>query len=150
MISAIEYFGYKPHTPQQASCALDLLDRVNGLRAEAFAAGVPCPIDPDTGTEISGSKGGAGDGGFRLETATTGRGNSSHKILPAAKPAGAGVDCFDPTNALDGWLDQFEDGAGGNSKLEEYGLYREHPDSTPGWCHLTNRAPGSGHRTFQP
>lgn len=29
-------------------------------------------------------------------------------------------------------------------------LYMEHPDSTPGWCHLSNRAPKSGNRIFKP
>lgn len=34
--------------------------------------------------------------------------------------------------------------------LEEWGLYLEHPDSTPGWCHLQVVAPGSGSRVFKP
>jgi hypothetical protein len=29
-------------------------------------------------------------------------------------------------------------------------LYREDPGSTPGWVHLTTRAPKSGRRTFIP
>jgi len=105
-------------------------------------------IDPDTGTEISGARGGAGDGGFRLQTATTGKSNSSHKDAK-------GVDDYDKDDAFDKWLDQFEvpmpnGQPGGNSKLEEYGLYREHPSTTPTWCHLTTRAPASGRRTFYP
>jgi len=51
------------------------------------------------------------------------------------------------------------DVADGNGKLDEtitdalleaHGLYREHPEATPGWCHLTTRAPKSGRRTFYP
>lgn len=34
--------------------------------------------------------------------------------------------------------------------LEKFGLYMEHPDSTPGWIHLTDRPPGSGRRVFKP
>lgn len=144
MITAGEYFGSKPYSGAQAARAADLLQRVNALVDEAESTGQfsrnKCP---NTGTEISGSKGGSGDGGFRLPDSGTGSPNSSHKQAAA-------VDVYDGTNRLDAWLDQFEDGQGGNSKLEEYGLYREAPDATPGWCHLTTRAPGSGRRTFNP
>lgn len=149
MISTQQYFGAKPHTPGHELAAADLLDRRNRLREEwSREAGKPCPIDPDTGTEVSGSKGGAGDGGFRLDSATTGRPLSSHKRAE-------GVDDFDPDNAFDTWLDGFEvpmvsGGEGGNTKLEEYGLYREHPDFTPGWAHLQSTAPSSGRRTYHP
>ena len=57
---------------------------------------------------------------------------------------------YDPGDRLDTWLNDFEDGQGGNSKLEEYGLYREAPSATPNWVHLTTRPPHSGKRTFQP
>jgi hypothetical protein len=52
------------------------------------------------------------------------------------------VDIFDPENALDNWLT--------DDTLRAYGLYREHPDSTPGWCHLQDVPPRSGHFTFVP
>lgn len=156
MITVAQYFGQKPHSDAQEAAALDLLGKRNALRVEWMqATGRTCPIDPDTGTEISGSRGGAGDGGFRLTTATTGKIGSSHKCLPADKPNGAGVDDFDgPDDAFDKWLDTFETGDGGNTKLEECGLYREHPDDTQaglnGWCHLQTRAPASGRRTYRP
>lgn len=144
MITREQYFAGKPHTPEQEAAAAVLLERNNALRAEyEQATGQTLPDCPNTGSGISGSKGGQGDGGFRLQTATTGRGNSSHK---EAK----GVDNFDPHDGLDTWLDQFEDGLGGNSKLEAHDLYREATGSTPGWCHTTTRAPHSGHRTFLP
>lgn len=145
-ISLEQYFAGKPHTEDHETLAIDLLDRVDRLCAEA-SADPECAFDnptcPNTGSQVSGSKGGSGDGGFRLDTATTGAGKSSHKEA-------RGVDVYDHRNDLDGWLDRFEDGHGGNSKLEEYGLYREAPGSTAHWCHLTTRAPHSGHRTFQP
>lgn len=149
MITAAQYFAGKPHTPAHEEAADDLLTRVNALIDEAVLLGRFTRRNcPNTGTEISGShvpvgEHASGDGGFRLQNATTGKGLSSHK---EAK----GVDDYDAKNELDTWLDEFEDGAGGNSKLEEYGLYREAPDSTEHWCHLTTRAPHSGHRTFQP
>ncbi len=144
MITALQYFGGKPHTDVHRAAADDLLPRVNALRDEAEEAGIQRHIDPDTGSEISGSKGGAGDGGFRLPTATTGRPSSSHK---EAK----GVDDYDPDNTFDNWISQFdEDNGVRNSMLEKHGLYREAPGATPGWCHLTTREPGSKRRTFFP
>ncbi len=34
--------------------------------------------------------------------------------------------------------------------LADCGLYMEHPDATPTWCHLQIRMPNSGHRVFKP
>lgn len=144
MITLSDYFGRKPRTAQDEASAIDLLLRVSRLVVEAESAGlVKLIIDPDTGSYISGSKGGAGDGGFRLPDAATGRARSSHK---EAK----GVDIYDPADKLDKWLDKFEDGKGGNTKLAQYGLYREHPMQTKGWCHLQTRPTKSGRRTFYP
>ena len=134
MITLAQYFGNKPHSPDHTSNADYLLHRVANLEAEAAAAGVKVDhIDPDTGTCISGSRGGAGDGGFRLPTSTTGKGLSSHKEA-------RGVDKYDPLNELDNWLT--------DEILARHGLYREHPDDTPTWCHLTTRPPNSGKRSF--
>ena len=142
MITLEQYFGAKPYTPMHEDAARELLSRVDALVGEAVVDGAfNRPVDPDTGTEVSGSKGGAGDGGFRLPTATTGTPSSAHKQAMA-------VDVFDPANALDRWLDRFEGASGENSKLEEHGLYRETPNATQGWCHLTTRAPRSGRRTY--
>lgn len=144
MIILPQYFGAKPHTEQHEAWAIDLLERVNELIEEAVRLEVfEREIDPDTGTEISGSRGGTGDGGFRLPTSTTGRQNSSHKEA-------RGVDVYDPFEHLDIWLSSFDSADGSNWKLKQYGLYREAPKATPGWCHLTTRAPGSGRRTFNP
>lgn len=143
MISLDNYFAGKPHSDVHRLDADDLLTRVNALLDEFVLNGGKRSRCPNTGTEISGSKGGSGDGGFRLTTATTGKGDSSHK---EAK----GVDVFDPHDELDKWLDKFEHGDGDNSKLREYGLYREHPSATISWCHLSTRPPHSGKRTFIP
>ena len=144
MITIEQYFQAKPHAPEHEEIAKDLLDRVNDLLAHALEDGVFAgPTCPNTGTQISGSKGGSGDGGFRLETATTGSAKSSHKEARA-------VDVYDPAGELDTLLDHSEIGGGQNPVLEHYGLYREAPNATVGWCHLTTRPPGSGRRTFQP
>lgn len=152
MISQEQYFTnpttgvVKPHTPEHAQAAEDLLRRREALRAEyATATGRVGPdIDPDTGTEISGKKNGSGDGGFREEHATTGADNSSHKQA-------RGVDDSDQHDELDDWLTTFDRQDGlHNEVLERHGLYREHPDATPTWCHLTTRPPHSGKRTFHP
>lgn len=34
--------------------------------------------------------------------------------------------------------------------LETLNLYLEHPDATPGWCHISTAAPASGNRVFRP
>jgi hypothetical protein len=140
MISVEEYFGIKGKHPDctqpRRTNAVQLLSRVNTLLMRAAEEGAYLWVeDPDTGSCISGSRGGSGDGGFRLSTATTGRPGSSHK-------EGQGVDVYDPDNDLDEWIT--------DEILEQSGLYREHPDHTPGWCHLQTRAPGSGRRTFLP
>lgn len=144
MITLEQYFQAKPHDAEQEILADDLLVRVNELIDRAVRdGGFTRNVCPNTGSEISGSKGGAGDGGFRLSTSTTGSARSSHKEAKA-------VDVYDSSGRLDDWLDQYEVGDGDNTVLAEHGLYREHPDSTAGWCHLTTRAPGSGRRTFHP
>ena len=132
MITVAEYFGHKPHTPEHEAAATELLNRVEKLCA---TVAWDFPLDPDTGTSISGSRGGAGDGGFRLPTATTGAAMSSHKEAKA-------VDVVDPDNELDNLIT--------DALLTAYELYREAPKSTLGWCHLTTRAPKSGRRTFPP
>lgn len=143
MITVEEYYR-KPHSSTQESATVDLLDRRNRLRAEWSAAtGMTAPVDPDTGTEISGKQGGDGDGGFRTPGSKTGAVNSSHREARA-------VDDYDPGNEFDTWLDSFEGPDGENSKLEEYGLYREASSHTPGWTHLQTRPPASGRRSFIP
>jgi len=136
MITLEQYFKGKPHTAEQSVNAVDLLHKVALLLDYAAMQGAyHCDVDCDTECYISGSKGGSGDGGFRLPDAANGRKLSSHK---EAK----GIDIYDPHNSLDDFLT--------DAILATYGLYREHPDSTPRWCHLTTREPGSKRRTFIP
>lgn len=138
MITITDYFGKKiDHievTHEMVANATELLRKVNELLKYAALDGAyKSPIDPDTGTLVSGSKGGAGDGGFRLSDSATGASKSKHKNANA-------VDVYDPGNAFDAWLT--------DETLEEFGLYRETPTKTPGWCHLQDVPPGSGNRTY--
>lgn len=135
MISIIEYFGPWMHhsavTEEVMDNAGHLLECVDRLMAYAIEDMVTLPINPVTNSQVSGEK----YGGFRPPECTQGSPSSSHK-------RGQGVDVYDPHNDLDEWIT--------DEMLEECGLYREHPTATQHWCHLTTRAPGSGHRTFLP
>lgn len=54
------------------------------------------------------------------------------------------IDIDDEDDALDAWcLAHLE-------VLEELGLWLEHPDATPSWCHLQIVPPASGNRVFEP
>jgi hypothetical protein len=132
MITLDQYFSGRPHTNQQSANAVDLLYRVNELlNMYMKETGEEVEVNMRTGSYISGVT----EGGFRLQDCQQGAPLSSHK-------QGQGVDITDPYNHIDDWLTDF--------KLELCGLYREHPESTEKWCHLTTRAPASGHRTFRP
>lgn len=132
MITVTDYFGAKPRTDEQTATAESMLGKVNALLGSIIWG---YPVDKDTGTAISGSKGGSGDGGFRLSDSATGKPFSKHKTAHA-------VDVYDPDNILDDSID--------DELLADFGLYREHPDATRGWCHLQDVPPGSGKRTFLP
>ena len=135
MISLLEYFGkffdHVAATEEVLENAAELLECVDRLMATAMDDGVNLPINPVTGSQVSGTQ----YGGFRPPECLQGAATSSHK-------RGKGVDIYDPHNHLDDWIT--------DEILEECGLYREHPEKTPHWVHLTTRAPGSKSRTFQP
>ena len=135
MITVSQYFGpwldHPDATHARVDAAEKLLSKVNALLVAAEHAGVVVPINPLTESQVTGVQ----YGGFRPQSCTQGAPQSSHKV-------GRGVDVYDPQNRLDAWLN--------DDILEAYELYREHPDSTERWVHLTDRAPGSGNRTFYP
>lgn len=131
MITTQQYFLGRPHSVEQATAALEMLSLVNVLITKyATDTGNEPDINPKTGNLISGTT----NGGFRLPDCPEGAPNSSHKEAKA-------VDVHDD-GKLDAWLT--------DAILAQAGLYREHPDYTIGWCHLTTRPPKSGHRTFIP
>ena len=140
VITLNDYFGPRLHHPDLTQRlwdnASEFLGKVNRLLDVArFECDYGWWLDPDTGTCVSGSKGGGGDGGWRPPTTTTGASDAKEK-------RGRAAEIYDPENVLDTWLT--------DEILKEHGLYREHPDDTPGWVHLQDIAPGSGNHTFKP
>lgn len=136
MITIEEYVGPHGCTPDWTLARLDnaehLLLQVNALLEDVTTRFALEPeVNPNTGSQVSGET----FGGFRPQSCPQGAPNSSHK-------EGLGVDIYDPRNALDDVLN--------DTLLAQYQLYREHPNATLGWCHLTTRAPHSGNRTFLP
>jgi hypothetical protein len=130
-ITLQQYFGSLEHSDSDKANAEIVLNRVNVLINEAVKYGVIIKENPKTQSFISGELW----VGFRTQDCPIGAPHSSHKLAMA-------VDVYDPENALDGWLDDI--------KLLKYDLYREHPGSTKGWCHLSSKSPASGKRTFYP
>jgi hypothetical protein len=112
--------------------AVEWLRRVNRL-IDAMMSRKLCRfrINPATGTMISGQT----FGGFRPQSCPQGAPTSSHK-------EGKGGDLYDHKNEIDNAIN--------DALLIEFDLYREHPDKTKGWVHLTTRPPGSKKRTFMP
>lgn len=135
MITLSEYVGPHGQSPDWTQECIDsaeeLLLWVNALAAYLESQGVVLPTNPATGSRISGKT----FGGFRPQSCPQGAPSSSHKT-------GKGIDLYDPHNGIDNAIT--------DARLAKFSLYREHPDSTKGWCHLTTRAPGSGRRTFLP
>ena len=137
MITLEDYVG-----PHSASADWNAARRANGAKLitavaimESYMAqdGVIFPINPATGTSVSGQR----YGGFRPQSCTIGAPNSAHKD-------GLAVDVSDPINEIDRWLMANQD------KLVLCGVYIEHPDSTIGWAHISLRRPKSGRHVFFP
>ncbi len=128
-ITLDQYFAPYPElrTPEFEASATLLLTRVDKLLSAYPGVLKKAPV---TKNYIEGPL-----GGVRPLNTTTGSVMSSHKKAQA-------VDVYDPDNKLDKWLT--------DAILAEYDLYREHPNYTDTWCHLTTRCPGSHKRTFIP
>lgn len=135
MITLEDYFKTVEdlRSPENDNTAQALLDKVNALLDYLKTLGIKEYIDKETGSQISGN--GSGGGGARRKNSTEGRPQSSHKEF-------RGVDVADPQNTIDGILT--------DAMLLKFGLYREAAQCTISWCHLTDRSPKSGKRTFLP
>jgi len=131
MITKEQYFGKFTHTDEKKKSALIMLDRVNRLLHFMQSKGVKTEINPATGCEISGQT----YGGFRPQDCPQGAPLSSHK-------QGMAVDIYDPKNEIDAAIT--------DAILLGHDLYREAPEATHHWAHLSTRSPASGHRTFKP
>ncbi len=133
-ISLADYFagwpGHPDITAEHRANAEAMLILVNALLLELSTSyRVIMHINPTTGSLVSGQL----NGGWRPHDCPEGAPHSSHK-------KGRGVDVYDPDGNIDATIT--------DDLLKKHGLYREHPAQTKHWCHLTDRAPGSGKRTF--
>jgi hypothetical protein len=137
MITFAQYVG--PHlrskdwTAQRQISSGILLQRVNALMLLAEADGVTFPVNPKTGSQISGQT----FGGFRPQDCPQGAPNSNHK-------EGKGIDLYDPANEIDAWCLTNLD------KLEQCEIWIEHPSKTSGWSHWQSISPRSGNRVYIP
>lgn len=137
MITFDSYFGSKlPLAPAEHQVNARMLLGLVNLLLTAAERAESCEYkrlaDPDTGTCIAGSNALTGDGGYRLPTSRTGTASSKHRT-------GHAVDVYDPGNHLDDWLT--------DERLEQYGLWRERPEMTPGWSHLQDIVTLTGQRS---
>ncbi len=135
MITVEQYFGQYAGRPEITQKLTDsaalLLAAVNTLLDRASADGVTLYTNPHTSSKISGQM----NGGWRPRNCPIGASDSSHKQA-------RGIDIYDPLNAIDRWITDVI--------LTEFDVYREAPEYTTNWCHLTNRPPKSQLRTFLP
>jgi hypothetical protein len=120
-------------TPERQANAQKLIEACTRLQIALEKEDIHFPINPKTGTTISGEV----YGGFRPQSCPIGAPHSAHK-------EGLAVDRYDPDGKIDGFLLREVD------LLTECGIYIEAPSATPGWSHWTIRAPGSGHHVFLP
>ncbi len=137
-ITAIQYFNGKQHSQEHATNCAALLSSLNALLYCAAEAGAyEYEIDPDTNSQISGARGGSGDGGYRLSDSKTGVPASAHRSANA-------VDIYDPQRRLGAWCVANQDW------LDKYGLWCEDFRWTPVWCHFQRVPPRSGKRIYVP
>jgi len=142
MINTLQYFRSKVHPPEHEANGVKLLAQVNLCLHKANEDGVyDYWIDPDTNSQISGAKGGSGDGGYRAADSRTGGATSAHRIASA-------VDVFDPERKLAQWCVK------NKAALVELGLWCEDFRWTyahkASWVHLQCVQPKSGKRIYIP
>lgn len=126
-----QYYSHPDLTTERAANAAALVEMVNQLLSRAAADGVTLPLNPSTGTHISGQK----YGGFRPQDCPIGAPKSTHK-------QGHGVDLYDPNRDLARWAYNHQ------SEFQELDLCIEdarwtgRPDAG-GWLHIQDVHPGA-------
>ena len=137
MVTLEQYVG--PHadspdwTDEREANAVELLEKVNALQAEMEADGVVFPVNPKTGSQISGTT----FGGFRPQDCPQGAPDSNHK-------KGQGIDLYDPKERIDNWCVAHQD------RLKFHGICIEHPSKTGTWSHWQSVPPKSGKTVYFP
>lgn len=137
MITLAQYIGPWADSPDfdasRKANAERLLAACAKLEAYAVKDGVEFPINPKTGSGVSGTQ----YGGFRPQSCGEGAPGSAHKMALA-------VDRFDPDGKIDKWCMR------NIERMAECGIYIEHPSATSTWSHWSIRAPKSGRIVFYP
>ena len=128
MITLADYFmGRDRSHAQELTDALRTNAAVVVERVNQFLRQAACP--------------GVVNSGWRPHTINASVPNASPRSKHLSCEA---IDLDDPNDALDAWcLENLP-------VLERIGLWLEHPDATPGWCHLQIVPPRSGRRVFMP
>ena len=113
--------------------AEETVKRVNELLALLLAHDVPLSRNPHTGSLLS--------SGWRPRTVNA----AIHGAAVNSKHmTGQACDLYDPDGDIDEWCMENQD------KLDDCGLWLEHPSATKGWCHVQVVPPRSGRRVFFP
>lgn len=137
MITLEDYVGVWKDSPDWnqdcQTAAAFLLAKCEDLEKEMVSNGVVFKVNPKTHTQVSGEV----YGGFRPQACPIGAPNSHHK-------KGEAVDRYDPDKRIQRWCMAHQ------SRLKAHGIFIEHPDSTPTWCHWQSVPPSSGKTVFQP
>lgn len=129
-----QWLGRDDFDAQKKSNAQEkLLPAVNKLIAIAIEDGVEFKTNHVTKSQISGQA----LGGFRPLSCQIGAPKSNHK-------QGLAVDIYDPDGEIDKWCIK------NLNKLEECGIWLEHPSATKGWSHWQCVPVKSGNRVFMP
>lgn len=113
--------------------ALVTIDLANRLLVLAKGAGVP--IKPRADGTMTNS-------GWRPPSLNA---NTAGASATSLHMTGQAIDLHDPDGKLARWCMD-----GSHKALSDLGLWLEHPDFTPGWCHVQTKPPGSGNRVFRP
>jgi hypothetical protein len=143
MISLQQYFGGRREThPLECSPGIEAnaartITIANDLLLILEQFGVPVLANP--GGDFAGSKLNSGWRPPSLNACTP------HASATSLHMTGEALDLHDPAGQIDAWLMNPQ----GQHTLERLGLWLEHPDSTPGWCHVQTRPPRSGNRVFR-
>jgi hypothetical protein len=143
MITLTQYFGGRREShglecsPGIEANAARTITIVNDLLLICEQFGVPVLANP--GGTFAGSQLNSGWRPPSVNACTPGASATSLHMT------GEALDLHDPAGEIDAWLMTPQ----GQYTLERLGLWLEHPDSTPGWCHLQTRPPRSGNRVFR-
>ena len=139
MITLTQYFMGRDITHEHA-LGSDLRENArrtvaaaNSLLLFAKGAGVVLKPGSDWGMVRSGWRPAA------INAATPGASRTSLHMRCMA------IDLEDVDHTLAVWCN-----ANASTVLRDLGLWLEHPDHTPTWCHVQTKPPGSGNRVFRP